>query len=306
MNRYFLFWLVGILSVCGFGAMCEPKPITPTPVVDAGPPLPTVDAAPSPPAPSVVVDAGPAPSVLVDAGPAPAVVDWLECGPEGIAAMPTVKRKLGARMLPHPARMLAPKFLLAARTVFWDPLNPIPLDQGNVGRCTGYSADECLSTKPFSLVSTSKRGDDLYHWATVLDNFVGTWLPDDTGSDCESAARAAVKLGLIVGYDVAYTLADIKSRLTMGPGVFCSNWSTPQFTPDHCGLVHYDPARIEGGHARALVGLNVELKRVAERNTWGPKYGVRRHGATGYFQETWDDIQRELDDGGVAVFYRLP
>jgi hypothetical protein len=203
--------------------------------------------------------------------------------------------------------MLAVPFVLAAHTVFWDPLNPVPLDQGNVGRCTGYGTCEELSTKPFNLKSTAARGDAIYHEATcTFDSFVGCWPPDDTGSDCESAARAAVKLGFIVGYDVAYTLQDIKSRLMLGPGVFCSNWSTSQFYTDRCGLTHYDPAHIEGGHARAIVAINVELERVAERNSWGPTYGTRRHGATGYFQESWADIQRELDDGGIAVFARVP
>lgn len=305
MNRYFLVGLVGVLAICGFGAMCQRKPVTPRPVVDAGPaPSGVVDASP---APTPVVDAGPAPSVVVDAGPPPAVVDWLECGPEGFKAAEPVKRKLGAKLLPHPAKLLSVPLVLAARTVFWDPLNPIPLDQGNVGRCTGYSACEQLSTKPFGLTSTAARGDAIYHEATCnFDSFVGCWPPDDTGSDCESAARAAVKLGFIAAYDVVYTLADMKSRITIGPGVFCSNWSTPQFTTDRCGLTHYDPNMIEGGHARALVAYSVELKRFAERNTWGPKFGTRRHGATGYFQEDETDIQRELDDGGVAVFYRLP
>lgn len=309
MNRYIVFWLRMAVCILGMGAMCQRQPVQPVPIVDAGPaPSAVVDAGP---VPSAVVDAGPAPSVVIDAGPAPSVEpDWLECKPEGFKAAPPVKRKLGARLLPRAHAMLSPPVIVfAARSTFFEPLNTVPLDQLR-GCCVGYSACECLSTLPFGLKSTTQRGDDLYHWATVLDNFsgptTGIWPPDDTGSDCESGAKAAMKLGFIVGYDVAYTLADIKSHLTMGPGVFCSNWSTSQYYTDRCGLTHYDPLHIEGGHARALVGQSVPLGRVAERNTWGKAYGVNRHGASGYFQESYDDIQRELDDGGVAVFYRVP
>ena len=310
MNRTLLTFWLSVLVFVGLGAMCQPSPVNPRPIVDAGP-APSVIADASP-APSVVSDAGPAPVVdagpvpTVDAGPAP-VVDWLECGPEGFAAAAPVKRKLGARLVAHPRAMLATPFVLAAHTIFWDPLNPIPLDQGNVGRCTGYSVCEELSTKPFGLKSTAARGDAIYHEATCsFDSFVGCWPPDDSGSDCESAARAAMKLGLIIDYDVAYTLQDIKSRLMLGPGVLCSNWSTPQYYTDRCGLTHYDRKLIEGGHAYAMVGQNVELGRIAFRNTWGAKYGTRRHGATGYFQQSYDDVQKELDDGGIAVFVRVP
>lgn len=311
MNRpLFTFWLL-VIAALGLGAMCQYKPIQPAPVVDAGPaPSAVADASP-PPVP--VVDAGPKPEPVIDAGPPPTPVVWLDCAPENTFKVgPIVRYKLGARMVPMPRGFKAepPATVpLKPRTVFWDPLNPAPLKQ-TVGSCVGYSACEVLSTMPFGLKSTTARGDDLYHLATVLDNFAGPttgiWPPDDTGSDCVSGAKAAQKLGFIVGFDVVYTLPEIKARLTLGPGVLCSNWSTGMFAPDRCGLVHYDATQVEGGHARAMVGQSVELGLVGERNTWGPKYGRPRNGATGYFAESYDDIERELQDGAVAVFYRVP
>jgi hypothetical protein len=296
-----MFWIL-MLAALGFGAMCQYKPApAPTPVVDSGP-VPVVDAGP---APAPVVDAGPAPVPVVDAGPAPTPFVWLDCVPENTFKVgPIVKYKLGARMV-RGFKAEPPGHLLSPRTVFWDPLNPTPLTQ-TVGSCVGYSECELLSTLPFGLKSTTQRGDDLYHLATVLDSFAGTWPPDDTGSDCESGAKAAQKLGFIVGYDMAYTIADIQSRLNLGPGILCSDWSTGMFAPDRCGLVHFDPTQVEGGHARAMIAQNVSLGLIGERNTWGKKYGTTRKGVSGYFAETYADVDRELQHGGAAVFPRVP
>src|SRR5581483_9492938 len=62
----------------------------------------------------------------------------------------------------------------------------LPLDQGQLGSCTGNAAAGALNTVPLhrtgGRVLTETQARDLYALATRLDGFEGEWPPTDTGS----------------------------------------------------------------------------------------------------------------------------
>lgn len=228
----------------------------------------------------------------------------LVCPPR-LASMKAVHFKLGARTAPRSMHLLAaepfPVVPICSRS--WAALNPHCLTQV-VGSCVGDGTIECLSTFPGTLLSTRANADRVYHEATILDGFKDTWPPDDTGSDTESGWRAAIKLGLVAGYRMAFDLASIQLGLQGGSGTAGTNWSTEMFTPDAAGVVHYNPYAVEGGHNWAIVAIDIPRRKFRGRQTWGDGFGCNSpdDGKPGYFSVTFDDMGKLIEDGAVAGF----
>lgn len=225
----------------------------------------------------------------------------LECD-QAFAATEGTRFPLGAKLSARPLGFkLEPQApLVPVLSRQWEPLNPTPLKQV-VGSCVGYSEDELASTFPGIRLSDTKTADELYHLATCkYDSFAGCWPPDDSGSVIEAGAKAAIELGLLKSYRVVYTIEQIDQELQFGPGIMASPWSTSMFKPV-CGLIHYDPSRIEGGHAWALTRIDVKRGRRGGRNTWGT-WGARFKGQSGFFELTEFDFRRLLEDGAYALF----
>lgn len=209
---------------------------------------------------------------------------------------------LGAKLSPRSGTVLG--FLtppVEVRSVAWAPLNPHCLTQV-VGSCVGYGLAEFLSTVPGTLLSSIRTGDILYHQATLLDSFAGTWPPDDTGSDIASGWRGAQQLGYVKAYELVDTLAGIEARLQEGPGTFAGPWSEPMFDVDSTGRAHYDPAKFVGGHHWAIVVLDVERRLLIGRNTWGDQWGCLFNGNPGYFSVSFEDAASMLASGALAGF----
>jgi hypothetical protein len=176
------------------------------------------------------------------------------------------------------------------------------LDQGDTGSCTGNAETSMLGTEPFfDTLTESVRGalgesfarDTLYHLATTLDPYPGTWPPTDTGSDGLSVSKAAQKLGLITGYTHATSLAGCWSMITASPFIFGCNWYEGMDEPDAHGNVEVS-GQIRGGHEVCFVGYAAGKWKV--RNSWGESWGD-----SGHFELTDGQATRLLSEQGDAT-----
>jgi len=172
------------------------------------------------------------------------------------------------------------------------------LDQGSIGSCTGNAAADALNTVPLRRgrrLLTEVDAQDLYHQATILDGFPGTWPPTDTGSSGLAVAKASVKAGWVGSYTHAFGLDQALAALVLAPVIVGTNWHQDMFTPDPAGYLHPTGA-VAGGHEYALVGLDVKRKRVTMLNSWGPSWG-----RNGRAYLTFTDLGQLLADQGDVV-----
>jgi hypothetical protein len=185
------------------------------------------------------------------------------------------------------------------------------LDQGNLGSCTGNATEGCVGTAPFygvipgtvparptgNAIADEDQAVALYSAATALDDYDGTYPPEDTGSDGLSVAKAAQKAGLISGYQHCTSLNAALAALAERPVITGVSWYEGMDDPDADGRVHVT-GQVRGGHEFVLDELDVERKRVGFTNSWGESWGV-----DGRAYLSWSDFGRLLkEDGDVTVF----
>jgi hypothetical protein len=193
-------------------------------------------------------------------------------------------------------------------------VNAPVLDQGDVGACTGFGTEACVSGDPFyaaipttvkarptlSADADNQQALALYGAATKLDNITGTYPPDDTGSTGLAAAKAAQKAGLISGYQHAFSLDAALKALGTFPVITGVGWYEGFDNPDASGRVKISGS-VRGGHEFCVYGIDAEQQLVWARNSWGTSWGVN-----GCFAFSWDDWGRLLSEqGDVTVFVPL-
>lgn len=183
----------------------------------------------------------------------------------------------------------------------WDARIPV-LDQGNTGSCTGNATTGELGSEPFfsTLDPSGPPLDEafalnLYHLATTLDPYDGTFPPDDTGSDGLSAAKAAVQVGDAVGYVHATSIGSAHTLIQHGPFALGLAWRTGCDNPDGRGLISYS-GRVRGGHEVCVVAYDSATNTWTIRNSWGPSWGK-----DGYCYVTDADLVKILADQGDAT-----
>lgn len=168
-------------------------------------------------------------------------------------------------------------------------------DQGTLGSCTGNAALGVLHTDPFwqtadagelaswpPVESTAVR---IYSQATAIDNFGGTYPPEDTGSDGLSVAKVLKEAGLIAGYTHAFTLSDFLSGLVETPCIVGTEWREGMFNTDAAGVLHPTGAAA-GGHEYVAdqvvqvgdpfgpAGLPCQEPVIGFTNSWGTGWGL--------------------------------
>ena len=203
------------------------------------------------------------------------------------------------RVVQHDPRSLAFPAVLAPalKTVTHRHYGPV-LDQGQVGSCTGNAAAQSLNTVPLRhgrRLLTEIDAQGLYHEATVLDGFPGTWPPTDTGSSGLAVAKASQQAGWVTGYTHAFGLDQCLAALVLAPVIVGTNWHEDMFNPDAAGYVHPTGA-IAGGHEYTLLGINVKLQRVTMLNSWASSWG-----RSGRAYITFADLGTLLADSGDVV-----
>lgn len=179
----------------------------------------------------------------------------------------------------------------------------LPLDQGNLGSCTGNAMAGAVNSLPLH-----KNGDkvlkepdalDIYHLATVLDSFAGTYPPDDTGSSGLAAAKAAKQKGLIKSYWHSFSDTQALAALQIRPVITGVSWYERMFDPTPDGFVRIG-GEVAGGHEFLVRGyVKARKPYVLCMNSWGKSWGPLG-GAFKLFVEDW--IKLIYQDGDVTVF----
>jgi hypothetical protein len=177
------------------------------------------------------------------------------------------------------------------------------LDQGNIGSCTGNAGTAALGTGNLWPAASGLALDEayavsLYSAATAVDEFDGTYPPDDTGSSGLAVAKVLRSRGLITSYSHCFTLADALAAACDGPVITGISWMSGFDSPDADGIVRITgDDTVLGGHEVCVVGVDAERRLVRIANSWGDGWGD-----SGYFWLGWDDWGVLLaDQGDVTV-----
>lgn len=170
------------------------------------------------------------------------------------------------------------------KPVEWTRRVPI-FDQGQLGSCTGNAAAGWLATDnalrqgltqvPGASKVTVPLDEaiavELYHEATVLDPYSGSYPPDDTGSDGVSVTKVLQQHLFVDTYQHAFSLVDAMGALQTGPVLFGTNWYEGMFNPSSKGVVTVS-GQLAGGHEYVCVGYDGTYLKFA--NSWGTGWGL--------------------------------
>jgi hypothetical protein len=178
-----------------------------------------------------------------------------------------------------------------------------PLDQGDLGSCTGNAMAQSLNSAPFhkprKKLLLERSAVLIYSKATVIDGYPGSYPPDDTGSSGLAVMKVAKTLKLIAGYTHTFSLKHLLGALVLRPGILGINWYSSFDSPLETGECPLDQnAYVRGGHEIAMLGVDAQLKRVWCINSWG-SWGLN---GTGNFFFTWDTLGQLLSEQGDATF----
>lgn len=245
--------------------------------------------------------------------PTTSAVQFPACNPPTHKAAPVDRSrlKLGRKRGPlSKARKASYVEAPGVHSGFWAPLVPNALDQRDLGACTGFATVDARLSRPFALFTLPKPygefstladfeglARDIYSGATRRDPWPGSWPPDDTGSNGESALNEAISRGLFKSFTSVSTLAELQNALQSGPCIGGFDWYDGMFSTTNCGQISPTGA-IAGGHEVAIVGLDVDKKEFWLLNSWGNDWGVSlgKHG--GYFNVTYGTMAQWLAQGG--------
>jgi uncharacterized protein len=188
------------------------------------------------------------------------------------------------------------------RTVTHTRFIPI-MDQGSAGSCTGHAAVAAVGTSPLheasgAAVLNHATAVAVYSEATRLDEFSGTYPPDDTGSSGLAVAKALAARGWISGYSHAFSMTDALGAVVEGPVITGVEWQDTMDTPDADGFIRVTASsEPRGGHEVCVAGVDTDRKAVLVVNSWGEGWGLK-----GCAWLTWDDWETLLaKDGDVTV-----
>lgn len=203
------------------------------------------------------------------------------------------------------------------KSVVWSRRVPI-FDQGAIGSCTGNAAAGWIATDNLlrlgateytgtgGVVSILDEADaiEIYHEATAIDPWPGTYPPDDTGSDGVSVAKVLQALGYIDSYSHGFALSDLQVALQSTPVLVGTNWYDGMFNPSSRNVVAISGS-VAGGHEYLCVGFDLgDLGWPAPyrfANSWGIGWGE-----SGYFYMSEATVARLLsEDGDVTVPHAL-
>jgi hypothetical protein len=200
-----------------------------------------------------------------------------------------------SRSLDHPAEL--------ASTII-DVLHPsqgLPLNQGQLGKCTAEACCGRLNTQPGQpsasfRVFTDTDSDKLYGVETANE---GTpWPPNDPGGSGLAVCQAARQLGWIRSYGHAFTFNDALLGLSKRPFITGVNWYQSMFNPDDNGLVTISPdSSVAGGHEILCVQNLVEQQLLGFWNSWGADWGKG-----GMFYMSYATFERLLGEQGDVTF----
>lgn len=197
------------------------------------------------------------------------------------------------------------------KNTFWDSAIA-PLNQGDLGSCTGNAEAQWLNTNfANSVRNLTNKGKPLsekdavkiYSLGTTLDNQPGQYPPDDTGCDGLSVAKAGVKLGYLDKYTHTFSFTALQAALEQTPAIVGTVWTQSMFKPRN-GLVkvgRLTQSNIAGGHEYLACGIDFSAEVMIFRNSWGDQDAWPGCKPGGYFAIGFADFQKLLAEQGDAT-----
>lgn len=184
--------------------------------------------------------------------------------------------------------LLKPEFLATpTQSINWG--DPVCLDQGNVGSCTGNAQAGDMAADPVRIANiTEQIALRIYHQAQLFD---GIPLPHE-GSSVLAAVKAVQKLypGAVKAYHFAKTTQEVRAALHQyGPIITGADWWTGMDTPDAHGIVSVT-GTIRGEHSWLIHGDDVHRDLAICMNSWG-----RHYGRAGQFYIPWKQMPKLVD-----------
>jgi hypothetical protein len=223
------------------------------------------------------------------------------------------------RYVHHDSRSLAFEFLPRdakpqGKSIFWGSAEP-PLNQGELGSCTGNAVAQWLNTGFADQVRTwTHKGQpmaeadavEIYSAGTHLDKIRGVYPPTDTGCSGLGVAKAGVKLGYLDKYTHTFSFTALQAALETTPVICGTAWTKEMFKPVN-GLVtvgKLTQSNIAGGHEYLGCGIDFTTEVVIFRNSWGDQDAWPGCKPGGYFAIGFSDYQRLLaEQGDVTVLH---
>jgi hypothetical protein len=190
----------------------------------------------------------------------------------------------------------------------------LPLNQGNVGKCTAEMIAGACNTRPHYMSNLSPLPrtlgdhdtDKVYTRETANEG--QPWPANDPGGTGIYAAEAAIELGICSDYQVATDLDEMLRALVLRPVGTGINWYDSFDSPDSSGVVTITPgAQVRGGHEIVAVAIDAVAKRIGLPNSWGTEFGVAIPSCGvpgGCFWVPFDVMDRLLGEGGDVVVPR--
>lgn len=183
------------------------------------------------------------------------------------------------------------------------PSKGLPLNQGQLGKCTAEALCGRLNTtpgqpEPVWRTFTDVDSDRLYTQETTDEG--SPYPPNDPGGSGLAVCAAAKELGWIKSYAHTFTFNSALQALTLRPNIWGLNWYDSMFNPDSNGLVTISPdAQIAGGHEILATAILTQQQLVGFWNSWGTGWG-----AGGRFYMSYATCERLLgEQGDVTVPY---
>ncbi len=190
------------------------------------------------------------------------------------------------------------------RSVLWGHHAPV-LDQGNLGSCTGNALAQLINTDVFAPARpngylTEEDAVKIYSRGTVLDEYDGTYPPEDTGSSGLAVAKAAVEFGYFSTYNHSFGFDHFTATLQTQPVIVGTYWFSQMFKPDVDGIVRVQ-GMIEGGHEYLALGVEYETETLTFLNSWGSDWGLG-----GRFKMSFTDFSFLLNQEGDVTAPVVP
>jgi hypothetical protein len=185
-------------------------------------------------------------------------------------------------------------------------VDALPIDQLQVGSCTGEAAIAVLDSVPHWAPGQPTLGQsDAYNAYSLEQQLMGygPFPPADNGGSGPEVCQALKKAGVIYQYQHATTLEEALLALVPRPVMTGVNWYTSFDEPSSAGLIEIAPgATVRGGHEFMVFQILLRERLVGCLQSWGPTFGVGipslgiRGGVFYMSFDTWNTLLSQQGD----------